>query len=302
MTESEWVLRPLAPFGIEIEHDLDSPLDAAGQAQIRELMAHHKLLLWRDQKLSEERQVEILSSLARVLGKRGEYREISSDGNLGAGPLAYHSDLAFTEEPFKYLSLHALAVNDGQSWTSFANGVRVFESMPADLLGRIEGRDARTVISLVQSHRAVEYDNPEFLPQQLRPAIIPHPVTGERILYVSEMQTARIEGLAQPESDALLAELFAALYAPANVYRHYWNNGDVIIWDNIALQHARCDLAGMSPRRLQRVAVADKSFFDLCPQFDLNDPRISAWASGDKLQAFLARHRLARRSAGSPHR
>jgi taurine dioxygenase len=98
------------------------------------------------------------------------------------------------------------------------------------------------------------------------------------------MQTARIEGYNQRDSDALLSALFDAVYAESNVYRHFWNNGDFVIWDNLALQHARCDLTGMIPRRLQRVAIADKSFFDLCPQFDLGDPRISAWASGEKLK------------------
>src|SRR3712207_4964518 len=98
------------------------------------------------------------------------------------------------------------------------------------------------------------------------------------------MQTARIEGLSQADSDTLLGRLFDALYDPTNVYEHRWNNGDLVIWDNIALQHARCDLTGMRPRRLQRIAVADKSFFDLCPQFDLADPRVAAWASGETLQ------------------
>ena len=279
-----WPARPLEPFGLELERDLTMPLTPDEQAALVELMARHKLLLFRKQRLAEADQVRVLGALGRVLGAQGEYREISSDGNLGAGPLAYHSDLAFTEEPFKVLSLHALEVNDGESWTSFANGVTVLGRLSPRLLEKLEGRDALTVISVVQSHRDVEFNPPAFLPQQCRPAIIPHPETGEPVLYISEMQTARLEGLGQAESDELLQELFSALYAPENVYRHYWHNGDFLIWDNIALQHARCDLTGMYPRRLQRVAIADKSFFDLCPQFDLSDPRIAAWASGQKLQ------------------
>ena len=86
----------------------------------------------------------------------------------------------------------------------------------------------------------------------------------------------------QAESDATLNALFAELYRDDRVYRHHWNNGDLVIWDNIALQHARCDLTGMTPRRLQRIVVADKSFFDLLPQFKVGDERISAWGSGNK--------------------
>ena len=99
------------------------------------------------------------------------------------------------------------------------------------------------------------------------------------------MQTARLNGLAPGQSEALLQELFGYLYASDNVHQHEWRNGDLVIWDNIALQHSRPDLTGCTPRRLQRIAVADKSFFDLCPQFDLGDPRVAAWAAGEKLDA-----------------
>ena len=281
--ESPLETAPIAPFGVEVQADLSRPLSDAAQAALRALVVAHKLLVFRGQRLSEAAQVRAMGYLGRVLGPQGEYREVSADGNLGAGPLAFHSDLAFTPAPFKLLSLHAVAVNDEESWTRFADHVGVLDRLEPALAAAIAGRDARTVISLVQSHRAVAFDNPAFLPQQLRPAIIAHPATGEPVLYISEMQTARIEGMPRPESDALLARLFAALQAPDNVYEHRWRNGDLVIWDNIAMTHARCDLAGMHPRRLQRVAVADKSFFDLCPQFDLGDPRVSAWASGETL-------------------
>ena len=81
----------------------------------------------------------------------------------------------------------------------------------------------------------------------------------------------------------LLGELFDHLYAPANVYRHRWRNGDLVIWDNIALQHARPDQSATPRRRLRRVAVAEKTFFQLCPQFPPDDPRIAAWGVGGRL-------------------
>jgi len=273
----------LTPFGVRVESDLSRPLDAQEQEQFRRLFEREKLLVFHDQKLSEADQVRVLGYLGRVLGRRGEYREISADGNLGAGALCFHSDLSFTPEPFKVLSLHALEVVDGRTWTSFASGIAALEALPRTLRLRVDGLAAVAAISQIQSHRAVPYAVPDFLPQVTRPALIAHPATGEPILYVTEMQTARIEGLAPAESDALLAELFGYLYRPENVYRHTWRTGDLVIWDNLALQHARPDLTGCVPRRLQRVAVADRSFFDLCPQFALDDPRIAAWAAGEAL-------------------
>lgn len=285
MATISWTLRPLAPFGLEIGGlRLDQPLTAEESARLVELFRQHKLLVFRDQSLGEDDQARIMALFGPVLGATGEYRRLSSDGNLGDAPLDWHSDLAFTEQPFEAISLHALAVNDGQSWTAFTDGVRVLAALPAALREKIAGRTARTVISMIQTHRAVGYDVPEFLPQIVRPLVIAHPYTGEDVLYINHMQTARIEGLPAGESDALLNELFAHLYAEQAVYRHHWNNGDFVVWDNIATQHSRCDLAGMHPREMQRVCCAKKSFFELLPQFTLDDPRIAAWGRGDVLE------------------
>ncbi len=279
---SGWTETPITPFGCEIALDLSAPLPTGFADRMIALFDAHKLLVFRGQALTEDRQVEILSHLGRVLGSKGEYREISSDGALGSGPLTWHSDLAFTAEPFKVISLHAKAVNAGQSWTAFVNGVDTATHLPADLRDRIAGREAITVISTVQTDRHVGYDTPDTLPHHVWPLLIANPRTGEDVLYINYMQTARILGMDREESDATLAALFAELYREDRVYRHHWRNGDLVIWDNIACQHARCDLTGMTPRRLQRVCVADKSFFDLLPQFTVDDARISDWGSGDK--------------------
>jgi len=279
-----WTESPFGPFGVELSDvNLAEPLQTDMARRIVELFDQHKLLVVREQDLSEHEHARLLSLFGPVLGSKGEYREISSDGNLGAGPLDWHSDLAFTEKPFKVISLFAKEVNDGQSWTAFANGITTCATLPAALAQAIKGREARTVISMIQTHRAVGYDVPDFLPQIRRPMVIPHPRTGEQVLYINQMQTARIDGLEPNASDGLLSALFRRLYDETAIYRHYWKNGDLLIWDNIALQHSRCDLAGMHPRRMQRIVCADKSFFELLPQFDLADPRIAAWGSGQAL-------------------
>jgi len=279
---SPWMERQLAPFGMEIDIRLEWPLPEGFEERLVELFDRHKLLVFRNQALPESDQVKLLENFGRVLGSHGEYREISTDGGLGAGPLTWHSDLAFTEEPFKVISLHAVAVNDGQSYTDFVNGVDTAANLPAALAAKVAGREAMTMIAPIQTHRTVGYDSSQDMPHQVRPVIIPHPRTGEPVLYISDMQTTRIIDMDREESDATLDALFAELYRDDRIYRHRWNNGDIVIWDNIALQHARGDLAGMSPRKLQRVVVADKSFFDLLPQFKVGDERVSAWGSGGK--------------------
>ena len=275
--------RPLPSFGREVAFDLAQPLDEAQQQALRDLLYGNGLLVFRNQSLSDADQTRVLGHFGRVLVEEGGHREISVDGNLGNCALIFHSDLAFTPEPFKLLSLYGIDVDDGATSTLFASGSEAFAKLPAALRRRVETIAVATVIPPSQTERAVTYETPDFLPQITGPAVIAHPVSGRKFLNVFEMQTSRVEGLPPAESEALLQELFGYLYAPDNVCEHVWHKGDLVIWDNLAVQHGRRDQQATGRRRLRRIAVADKTFFQLCPQFASDDPRILAWGSGAKL-------------------
>jgi hypothetical protein len=49
------------------------------------------------------------------------------------------------------------------------------------------------------------------------------------------------------------------MYAAENVFEHKWKNGDLVIWDNLAHQHARGKITG-GVRTLQRVTIANFSY------------------------------------------
>ena len=92
-----------------------------------------------------------------------------------------------------------------------------------------------------------------------------HPVvgrqkgTGRPYLFVNQAMAALVVGLSEPESDKLLDELFSYLYADGMIYEHVWHNGDIVIWDNLAVQHSRKALSNET-RTLQRVTIAKTSY------------------------------------------
>jgi taurine dioxygenase len=283
MTGFNFDSRPLPSFGREVAFDLSQPLDDEQQQALRDLLYGNGLLVFRNQSLSDADQTRVLEYFGRVLVEEGGHREISVDGNLGNCALIFHSDLAFTPEPFKLLSLYGIDVDDGATSTLFASGSAALAKLPPALRERAEKAAVATVIPPSQTERATAYETPDFLPQITGPAVLAHPVTGRPYLSVFEMQTSRVEGLPPEESEAFLQELFGYLYAPDNVHEHVWHRGDLVIWDNLAVQHGRRDQAATGKRRLRRIAVADKTFFQLCPQWKSDDPRILAWGSGAKL-------------------
>lgn len=277
-----------APFGVESSFDLSQPLDAVDAYAIRKAFAEHKLLVFRNQHLSQDEQARALGVLGNVLPVGREVAEVSVDGTLGSTALAFHSDLSFTEEPIKVLSLHAIDVEEGETVTRFAHAIAAARHLSPALRDRLSRTSALALMAIVQSRRAIPAVIPDILPRAERPAVIPHPVTGEAILYVSEMQTVRLDGMNETDSDELLHLLFGLLYAPGNVYEHRWRSGDLVIWDNYALQHGRPDLAGVARRRLQRACVADHDFAELCPDFNSSDPRVKAIGRGEDYLADTA--------------
>jgi alpha-ketoglutarate-dependent taurine dioxygenase len=143
----------------------------------------------------------------------------------------------------------------------FVSSAQGWESLPADLRARVEGRFAEHGQDATYQQRSdedgevltskFEVDERVRLPIGHR-----HPRTGRTLLYVCQQMTHGIADLPQAESEALLEELFQHLYAPERVFEHHWRKGDLVIWDNLALQHARPNVKSEGPVRTLRKTMA----------------------------------------------
>ena len=91
-----------------------------------------------------------------------------------------------------------------------------------------------------------------FPPDAVHPIVRTHPVNRRKCLYVCEGYTHKVVGLAQDESDALLRDLFDHLADPAFHYRHQWRDGDLLMWDNCAVQHKATNDYALPLRRLMQ--------------------------------------------------
>ena len=82
---------------------------------------------------------------------------------------------------------------------------------------------------------------------------------------MTEHHAHRILELDEAASTALLARLLAHHYAEERVYTHRWQPHDLLIWDNLAAQHARREPAdpAAGARAVRRVVIGDVSFPEL---------------------------------------
>ena len=69
------------------------------------------------------------------------------------------------------------------------------------------------------------------------PVVRMHSDTGRKALYVSEQMVDHFEDWSVADSTPLLDYLFAFSVRPAHTYRHRWQPGDLVFWDNRCTMH-----------------------------------------------------------------
>ncbi len=265
VSSGTWDAVPLeGPFGVEVAGvDLRHPLAPVDQERLRRLFDMYHLLLFRDQRIDGEDQLRVCRYLRPVVDPVAWISNVE-DGFHPEGELLYHCDYAFTAHPMLGLSLHAVELGEDAAPTRYASNVHGLATLPADLRHRLEGLDVVHLIDTVNGRDNVRtrLDDvggagapADLYPRFSRPAIWRHPVIGVQLLFVLEQQASHVDGWSCAESDELLDAVFAHLYAPGNVYEHYWRVGDLIVWDNLALQHGRRANPKTVRRSLRRVAM-----------------------------------------------
>ncbi|MCH2173592.1 TauD/TfdA family dioxygenase [Myxococcota bacterium] len=259
--------RPLhESFGAEV---LDFDVRSLARPEQMEALerafdAHHLLLFRAGGPIPPDRQVEMTGWFGPVTDDSGEGRGWSTLTNAEASGqirLPFHSDFTYTYSPIQGISLQAMEIPPGGATTAFASGVRGWATLPFDR------RESLGNMRVRHSHRSsITPELPDFVAHH--PLCLEHPRTGVPVLFVTEFHSDLIEGLESDESHQVLEELFAHLYRPENVYLHHWKLYDLLIWDNLALQHSRQRETAMSDgaRSFQRVSLNDRTYSELIDQ------------------------------------
>jgi taurine dioxygenase len=91
----------------------------------------------------------------------------------------------------------------------------------------------------------------------LHPAVIEHPVSGAHALYLGRRLNAYIEGMPLSESERILGRLWAGVEAAT--YRHCWQLGDLVMWDNRTTMHKRDAFDNSERRVMHRTQIKNSS-------------------------------------------
>jgi alpha-ketoglutarate-dependent taurine dioxygenase len=194
-----------------------------------------------------------------------ELREQLGDVDLGGDDVRpglftfFHTDDSYVARPAAATVLHARQLPaDGGGDTQFIDMRAAYALLDAEDRTRLVGKWA---VHAYDNHGAFP-PRPSAsgplgaLPRVAHPIVRAHPATGRPALYFDLDRAIHIDGLDTTEGRTVLQSLqdHAEQFAPR--YSHRWQDHDVLIWDNAAVQHrASGDFAVGQPRRFWRFMV-----------------------------------------------
>jgi len=231
-------VRPLgAALGAQVlDIDLSQKLSSRQLDILQKAFAEHLVLVFRNQTLTPKQQVAFTEMWGSVephpLGSRADTHP---DGVPKENDV-WHSDLSCMERPPSASFLYALKVPHRFGDTQFANGQLAWNQLSSGM--------QQMLSSLKGVHNSIVFETSgykeKFLsvaPDILHPVVRTHPVSGRRSIYISDNFLERFHQMTVEESVPLKKFLISWVSRAEHVYRHQWQEGDLVMWDNRATLH-----------------------------------------------------------------
>lgn len=275
-------LRPLDESGFGAVVDANLAIHAESLApQLAAALHQHRLLIVSGQHLNHADLLTVASCFGTVdtsVDRRyavGGFPGLTVISNIvedgehigvydGDNEEEWHADNSFRPQLTSATMLYSVITPARGGETRFADATRAYAGLPPAVRQRIEGMRAVHSIeqlSALQSQASggqssIAAGSLAASPEVVHPLVLTHPATGARSLLLGSMVISGITTLAEQESRALLEELLEHTTSAPYVYSHRWNQGDLVVWDNLATLHTAspCD-SSRHRRLLYRAAV-----------------------------------------------
>lgn len=249
-------------IGVEVAGlDMSKPPTAVEVDTLQEALTECHVLVLRNHSLDPASQVAFGRAFGRLetfaphptqLAGHPEIFRVSNqpdDGYLDVGR-NWHVDNSNLPEPAALSMLFSVRIPAEGGQTRFMDLCRAYDTLPADLKQRVDGRTAHHEGSSNRSYigigaRSGGADHP---------LVRTHPVTGRKALYVNFNLIRSIGGLTAEATQDLLAQLRAHLDTQP-YYSHRWSTGDVVIWDNASTAHMVTPTDATQHRTLNRLTT-----------------------------------------------
>jgi taurine dioxygenase len=250
--------RPMTgTVGALVEHLDLRTIDDASMAAVRALLQRHQVLAFRGQALTPADEVAFAQRLGPisvhpyVKGLPDQPEVLEVIGATHHIAVNWHQDQTYRECPPAITMLMARVLPPTGADTMFADQHAAFEQLSPAMQQTLRGLRA--------VHRGTERAADAGLSmvdvEHAHPVVIRHPDTGRHALFVNPDYTVRIDGWTDAESAPLLRFLYEWSTRAEITYRHRWEPGDFVLWDNRTLLH-RVVPDATGDRLLHKVTIA----------------------------------------------
>lgn len=265
--------------------DLRQVHDAQTLEAIRGGMDEHGILVFRDQHFNDDEQLEFAQRWDGVLHAKTGSRMIAANrfGNealtdisnvnaageivpaddrrrlYGLANRLWHTDASFEDPPGRYSLLHARVLPPVDADTEFADTRTAYDTLSEEMKEKLEGLRVHHSIAYSRKTLGFEFsaEEEEALWGAIHPLVRHFPRTGRHSLYLASHAQCIVDWTL-PEGRLLIRELMEHATRPERVYRHRWQDGDLVIWDNRASMHRARPFSDTQHRReLRRVTTLD---------------------------------------------
>lgn len=274
------VQRLTSEFGAAVTGVHLGKLDDAGFAAIRQVWhAHRGLIAFPKAQLSDEDllafsrrigQLDLPPNQERGRQSADGYPEIyvvsnvkddsgQPIGALGDGEAVWHTDMSYEVNPplASMLTAREIPASGGSTW--FCDMIGAYADMPDTLKQRIAKlkikHDGTYNSGGLLRAGVTPTDDPVTAPGTLHPAVIRIPETNDLALYLGRRRMSYASGLSLADSEVLLDELWQFPVAPHRIYKHNWQIGDLVVWDNRTTMHRRDAFPADERRRMHRTQI-----------------------------------------------
>lgn len=269
--------------------DLSVALTASEVNEVKRALGEHGVLRFPKQKLTPQQLVDFSARFGKLeINVANSYQEpglpqimilsnIVENGKpvgLSDAGQSWHTDMSYSKHIAFANVLYGIKipVRNGKTLgnTEFCNMHAAYEGLPAELKQKLEGKtilhDFNKFWEMMRREKGssrppLTEAQRKTKPPVSHPIFLTHPLTGRKVLYANPGYSMRINELPEKESDDILAFLFKHQTQEKYRYAHVWEEGDLMLWEDIGTIHnAVADYAPHEHRLIKRCQVMASEF------------------------------------------
>ena len=262
-------------LGLEILNlDLKKVIDKKLKIKLNDLFVENKVLVIRKQFLNPnefQKAAEIFGKIFRQHNSKFSLKEnplvhyISnqdkfSDGKIYIPGEGFHTDHSNDKKPPKATILLSKEIPSYGGDTQFINMNLLYENLSNEMKNKIKNLKAKHVYqSKFSKRKLMSIKNQDHKNNEVfHPLVKIHPETGLKSLYINPIRIEQISNYSDEKTLDLIDELMEHVNSLKFEYRHKWEVGDFVVWDNRILMHKANGDYDMSEKRyLYRLMLQD---------------------------------------------